>query len=276
MQQAKTDMTIDISAVVHASSVIEAGATIGANCKIGPFCHIGSNVILGEGVELYSHVVLAGNTDIGADTRIWPFASVGHQPQDLKFDGEDTRLVIGERCMIRESVSINPGTSGGGGLTKIGDDCLLMLGAHVGHDCLVANRVIMANNVALAGHVVIEDDVIIGGLSGIHQFCKIGRGAVIGAVVMVTNDVIPYGAVVAERPYLAGLNLVGLKRRGANKYDVNKLRAAFSDVFSNTGTLKERTAQARIDYAGDVLVSEVLDFLEGPSSRSFLLPQRDA
>lgn len=263
------------NSTIHASAVIEDGAIIGSGCQIGPFCHVGPQVKLGKGVELFSHVVLAGNTMIGDETRIWPFASIGHQPQDLKFAGEASRLEIGARCMIREGVSMNPGTSGGGGLTKIGDECLFMLGTHVGHDCIVGDRVIMANNASLAGHVVIEDDVIIGGLSGVHQFCKIGRGAVIGAVAMVTNDVIPYGAVVSKRPDLSGLNLVGLKRRGVGKQEINGLRKAFTEIFAEGETLKARVATARAKYDGNALVAEVLDFLEAETSRSFLLPSHD-
>lgn len=260
--------------MIHPSSVIEEGAKIGAGCNIGPFCHIGADVTLADGVELFSHVVVAGQTSIGEGTRIWPFASIGHQPQDLKFAGEKSRLEIGARCMIREGVSMNPGTSGGGGITSVGDDCLFMLGTHVGHDCRVGDRVILANNASLAGHVIIEDDVIIGGLSGVHQFCKIGRGAVIGAVCMVTNDVIPYGAVVAERPDLSGLNLVGLKRRGVDKATINGLRAAFGELFETGGTLKARITDARAKYPGNALISEVLDFLESDSSRSFLTPRK--
>ncbi len=259
--------------MIHPSSVIEEGAKIGTNVRVGPFCHIGPNVILHDDVELKSHVVVAGHTEIGAGTRIWPFASVGHQPQDLKYAGEETRLEIGERCMIRESVSINPGTEGGGGVTRIGDECLMMLGSHVGHDCRVGNRVIMANNVALAGHVVIEDDVVIGGLSGIHQFCKIGHGAMIGAVCMVTADVIPFGTVMGERADLSGLNLVGLKRRGVDKATINGLRAAFGVLFSDGGTLQDRIAIVKEDFAGNPLVTEVTDFLESESSRKFLTPK---
>ena len=259
--------------MIHPSSVIEEGAKIGANVTIGPFCHVGANVVLGDGVELKSHVAISGNTSVGAATRIWPFASVGHQPQDLKYAGEESRLEIGARCMIRESVSLNPGTTGGGGVTKIGDDCLFMLGSHVGHDCIVGNRVVVANNAALAGHVVVGDDVIIGGLSGIHQFCKIGRGAMIGAVCMVTADVIPYGTVMGERADLSGLNLVGLKRRGAGKPAINGLRAAFGVLFSQDGTLQERIGLVREEFGGNDLVIEVLEFLESESTRSFLTPK---
>ncbi len=178
--------------------------------------------------------------------------------------------------MIRESVSMNPGTEGGGGVTRIGDGGLFMLGTHVGHDCQVGNNVVLANNASLAGHVVLGDDVIIGGLSGVHQFCKIGQGAMIGAVVMVTNDVIPYGAVVGERADLAGLNLVGLRRRGANKGDINGLRAAFKELFEEDGELQARIASVREGYAGNPLVQEVLEFLASDSKRKFLTPREQA
>lgn len=266
-------MSIDPTASIHPSSVIDAGAVIGAHCNIGPFCHIGPDVRLGDYVELKSHVVIAGHTEIGSETRIWPFASIGHQPQDLKFHGEESRLIIGARNMIRESVSMNPGTEGGGGITRVGDDCLFMLGSHVGHDCQVGNRVVMANSASLAGHVEVGEDVIIGGLTGIHQFCKIGRGAMIGAVSMVTNDVIPFGAVVSERPDLAGLNLIGLKRRGMDKDHINGLRAAFKELFEDEGILKERLDTVRALYAQNPLVMEVVDFLGVDSKRKFLTPR---
>lgn len=266
-------MTIAPSAEIHPSAVIEEGAEIGPDCKVGPFCLVGAQVKLARGVELKSHVVIAGDTSIGEETRIWPFASIGHQPQDLKFHGEETRLEIGARCMIRESASMNPGTEGGGGLTLIGDDCLFMLGTHVGHDAKVGNRVILANHCSLAGHVIIEDDVILGGLTGVHQFVKIGRGAVVGASTVVVTDVIPYGSAVSTRPELAGLNLVGLKRRGAQKSEINGLRAAFSDIFEGEGTLKERALAAKQKHSDNPLVLEVTAFLLSDSSRSFLLPR---
>ncbi len=266
-------MAIDPSAQVHSSAVIEDGAVIGPDCEIGPFCLVGSRVKLGRAVRLFSHVAIVGETTIGDETRVWPFASIGHQPQDLKFSGEPTRLEIGARCMIRESVSMNPGTKGGGGLTKIGDDCLFMLGTHVAHDCIVGNRVILANSAQLAGHVVVEDDVILGALSGVHQFCRIGRGAMIGAMAAVVNDVIPYGSAVAERPYLAGLNLVGLKRRGASKAEINELRAAFDAIFLTDGTLKDRVAAVTAEYPDNPLVQQVTEFLSQPTTRHFLVPR---
>ena len=207
-------MAIDPTAEVHPSAVIEPGAEIGPGCRIGPFALVGAEVRLGQGVTLKNHAVVTGWTEIGAGTVVFPFAVVGEVPQDLKYQGERTRLIVGARCRIREGATLNTGTAGGGGVTRVGDDCLFMTGAHVGHDAQLGSRVILANQAAIAGHCQIGDDVIVGGLSGVHQFVRVGRGAIIGAVTMVTNDVIPYGLVQRPRGGLDGLNLVGLKRRG--------------------------------------------------------------
>ena len=266
-------MSVDATATIHPSSVIEDGAIIGANCKIGPFCVVGPNVTLADGVNLYSHVVV-GHTIIGPNTQIWPNASIGHQPQDLKYDGEKTFLEIGANCMIREGVSINPGTKGGIGTTKIGNDCLFMLGSHIAHDTQVGNGVILANHASVAGHATIGDKVIIGALSGVHQFVNIGKGALIGGITAVVVDLIPYGMAVSERTSLAGLNLTGLRRRGVEKASINGLRVAFAEIFEGEGTLKERAGQVREKYAGNELVEDVVDFLLADSTRSFLLPQK--
>ncbi len=256
---------------IHSSAVIEPGAQIGAGCTIGPFCHIGPNVVLGEGCVLKSHVVVTGETVIGAGGTIFSFACIGEVPQDLKFQGERTRLEIGARARIREHVTINTGTAGGGALTCVGDDCLLMAGCHVAHDVRVGNRVIIVNNAALAGHCVLEDDVIIGGLSGVHQYVRIGRGAIIGAVTMVTNDVIPYGLVQAPRGVLDGLNLVGLKRRGVGRDDITALRAAFQMLAQGEGTFQER-ARRMGDESDSKYVAQIVEFVTGVSDRSFLTP----
>ncbi len=258
--------------MIHPSAIIEDGAVIGTGCRIGPFCHVGAGVRLGARVRLHSHVAIAGDTVIGEETEIWPFASVGSQPQDLKFAGESTRLRIGARNMIRESVSINPGTAGGGGLTQIGDDCLFMLGTHVGHDCRVGNGVVVANHASLAGHVEVGDGAIIGGLAGIHQFVRIGEGAIIGALSMVVADVIPYGSVSGERPRLAGLNLIGLKRRGLARDEISALRAAYKSLFSGEGTLRTR-AESMLERAENPQVREILDFVLSDSDRSFCTPK---
>ncbi|MCQ0093060.1 acyl-ACP--UDP-N-acetylglucosamine O-acyltransferase [Roseovarius sp. M141] len=259
------------SSGIHPGAVIEEGAQIGADCVIGPFCHVGPDVRLGDGVTLKSHVVVTGDTTIGADSTIYSFACIGEIPQDLKFQGEKTRLEIGARARIREHVTINTGTAGGGGLTQVGDDCLLMAGCHIAHDVHVGNRVIVVNNAALAGHCVVEDDVIIGGLSGVHQFVRIGQGAIIGAVTMVTNDVIPYGLVQAPRGVLDGLNLVGLKRRGVGRADITALRAAFQMLAQGEGTFQER-ARRMGGETDSVYVAQIVEFVTGASDRSFLTP----
>ena len=199
-------MAFDPTATIHPSSVIEPGAKIGAGVRIGPFCVVGPDVRLADRVELKSHVVVAGDTSVGEDSVIFSFASIGEIPQDLKFDGEKTQLIIGARNRIREHVTMNTGTEQGGGVTRVGDDGLFMAGCHIAHDCIIGNRVIVVNNSACAGHCVLDDDVIVGGLSGIHQWVRVGRGAIICALSMVTNDVIPHGLVQGPRGELDGLN----------------------------------------------------------------------
>ncbi|MGC9368858.1 MAG: acyl-ACP--UDP-N-acetylglucosamine O-acyltransferase [Paracoccaceae bacterium] len=264
-------MGIDASARIHPSAVIEEGARIGAGCVVGPFAVIGPQVVLGEGVEVKSHAIVTGDTEIGEETVIFPFANIGDIPQDLKYQGEKTRLVVGRRNRIREGVTMNTGTEGGGGVTRVGDDCLFMTGTHVGHDAQVGDRVIMANNAALAGHCVIDDEVIIGGLSGIHQWVRVGRGAIIGAVTMVTNDVIPYGLVQGPRGHLDGLNLVGLKRRGVPRADITALRAAYQALAQGEGAFQER-AQRLADDTDSDYVRDIVEFILGNSDRSFLTP----
>lgn len=256
---------------VHPSAVIEDGAQLGQGVRIGPFCHVGPEVRLHDGVELKSHVVVTGATDIGAETTIFPFACIGEVPQDLKFKGEKTRLVVGARNRIREHVTMNTGTEGGGGETRVGDDGLFMAGCHVAHDSIVGDRVIIVNNAALAGHCVIGNDVIIGGLSGVHQWVRIGEGAIIGAVTMVTNDVIPYGLVQAPRGALDGLNLVGLKRRGVARSDITALRAAFQMLAQGDGAFQDRARRLGEETESDY-VRKIVDFVTGASDRSFLTP----
>ncbi|MBK5934160.1 acyl-[acyl-carrier-protein]--UDP-N-acetylglucosamine O-acyltransferase [Rhodovulum imhoffii] len=265
-------MPIDPTAQVHPSAVVDEGASLGPGCRIGPFSVVGPKVVLGRGVVVKSHAVITGLTEIGEETVIFPFANIGDIPQDLKFKGEETRLVVGARNRIREGVTMNTGTQGGGGITRVGDDCLFMTGAHVGHDAQVGNRVIMANNAALAGHCIIEDDVIIGGLSGIHQFVRIGRGAIIGAVTMVANDVIPNGLVQGPRGVLDGLNLVGLKRRGVARTDISALRAAYQELAQGEGAFAER-ARRLFDDSDSAYVREMAEFILGESDRSFLTPR---
>ncbi|SNR39971.1 acyl-ACP--UDP-N-acetylglucosamine O-acyltransferase [Puniceibacterium sediminis] len=256
---------------IHPSAVIEDGAVIGIGCTIGPFCHIGPEVRLGAGVTLKSHVVVTGDTVVGDDCTIYSFAVIGEVPQDLKFQGEKTRLVIGARNRIREHVTMHAGTAAGGGLTKVGDDGLFMAGCHVAHDVMIGDRVILVNSVALAGHCIIEDDVIVGGLSGVHQWVRIGRGAIIGAVTMVTNDVIPFGLVQGPRGVLDGLNLVGLKRRGVSRADITALRAAFQMLAQGEGSFQER-AQRLGDETQSDYVREIVSFILADTDRHFLTP----
>ena len=261
-----------MSGLIHPTAVIEDGAQIDPSAKVGAFCSVGAQVTLGPDVELKSHVVVTGNTSVGEGTVIFPFAVIGEIPQDLKFDGEETRLEVGKRNRIREGVTMNTGTSGGGGLTKVGDDCLFMTGAHVAHDAHVGNEVIVANQGAIAGHCVIEDKVIIGGLAGIHQWVRVGRGAIIGAVTMVTNDVIPYGLVQSPRGELDGLNYVGLKRAGVSRADITALRAAYQMLRQGDGAFQDRAQRLKEETESDY-VHEVVDFILGRTDRSFLTPR---
>jgi len=260
-----------MTTTIHPSAVVEDGAVIGAGSFVGPFCVVGAEVVLGENVVLKSHVIVTGDTEIGEGSTVFPFAVIGEVPQDLKFSGEKTRLRIGARNRIREHVTINTGTAGGGGETRIGDDCLLMAGCHVAHDAQVGDRVIIVNNSAIAGHCVIEDDVIIGGLCGIHQWVRIGRGAIIGALTMVTNDVIPHGLVQGPRGVLDGLNLVGLKRRGVDRSDITALRAAFQMLRDGEGTFHDRARRLKAEVES-TYVQEMVDFILGDTDRNFLTP----
>lgn len=257
---------------IHPSAVIEDGAEIGPDVTIGPFCHVGSDVTLGARVVLKSHVVVMGATEIGPGTTIWPFSVIGEVPQDLKYRGEATRLRIGAGTRIREHVTINIGTEAGGGLTELGDDCLLMAGVHVAHDVRIGNGVILVNHASIAGHCRIDDLVIVGGLSGVHQWVRIGRGAIIGALSMVTNDVIPNGLVQGPRAELAGLNLIGLKRRGIAREDINALRDAFEALGAGDGTFVGR-ARALGEATDNAMVSELVDFVTGETDRQFLTPR---
>jgi UDP-N-acetylglucosamine acyltransferase len=256
---------------IHPSAIIEEGAKIGEGCEIGPFCIVSADAVLGERVVLKSHVVISGDIEIGDETVVFPFSVLGEIPQDLKFKGEKSRTLIGKRNRIREHVTVNAGTEGGGGVTRIGDDGLFMAGCHIAHDAQIGDRVIVVNSSAVAGHCVLEDDVIIGGLSGIHQWVRIGQGAIIGALSMVTNDVIPHGLVQAPRGELDGLNLVGLKRRGVPRADITALRAAFQMLAQGEGTFQERARRLGDETESDY-VRQIVEFVTGDTDRSFLTP----
>lgn len=255
-------------AEIHPTAIVDSNAIIGQNVKIGAYSIVGAHVSLADGVVLHPHVVVDGHTTVGAETHIFPFASIGTRPQDLKFHGEKSRLEIGARCQIREHVTMNPGTEGGGMLTKVGDDCLIMIGCHVAHDCQIGNRVIMANNATLAGHVVVGDHALVGGLSAVHQFVRIGRGAVIGGMSGVERDVIPYGRVKGERAHLDGLNLTGLERSGLGKDVIRHLQKTYKTLFAGEGTFDERVQSVTEAHQDECEhVKEILEFIQSEDSR---------
>lgn len=258
---------------IHPTALVSADVELGDNVVVGPFCVLDGNIKIGSDSVLHSHVVVKGNTIIGSNAEIFPFASIGHRPQDLKYSGEESRLVIGDYCSIREHVTINPGTSGGGLETSIGNNVLLMAGVHVAHDCHLGNDVVMVNQSTLAGHCVVDEFAIVGGLSGVHQFVRIGAHAFVGAMSMVENDVIPYGSVLGNRAYLGGLNLVGLKRRNFDREEIHTLRAAYRMIFSNEGTLRERVEDAAELFEGHKLVEDVVAFVRKPSERAICMPK---
>jgi UDP-N-acetylglucosamine acyltransferase len=260
--------------MIHPTAVIDPKASIGNNVRIGPFCVIGPNVTLGNNVELKSHVVIDGHTTLGENCRVFPFASLGHAPQDLKYRGEPSELIIGKNNTIREHVTMNPGTETGAMKTVIGDDGLFMVGVHIAHDCVIGNRVIMANNATLGGHVQVGSNVLIGGLAAVHQFVRIGDFAVIGGMSGVESDVIPYGRVKGERAHLAGLNLIGLERGGFEKDTVKTLQKAMKQLFDGEGTMDERIEKMAAAYAGDQIVMQMIDFAR--NKERFGLCQPDA
>lgn len=262
-----------MEAVIHPSAVVEDGAKIGAGVKIGPFCTVGSEVELGDGCQVLSHVALAGRTKIGPRTRIFPFASIGHIPQDLKYRGESSTLEIGADCMIREGVTMNPGTEGGGLRTVIGDRCTFLAGSHVGHDTKVGNDCILSNNVMLAGHVTVGNFVIFGGGSAVIQFARVGSHAFVGGLSGLENDLIPYGMAVGNRAHLAGLNIIGMRRRNFTREQIHDIRRAYRLLFADEGTLSERVDDVAAEFAEHPFVHEILDFIREGKERSICTPR---
>ena len=255
-------------ATIHPSAIVDAKAELAATVQVGPFCHIGPDVVLDDGVTLHSHAVVTGRTRIGRETVIFPFASIGHRPQDMKYNGEPSTLEIGARNTIREYVTMNPGTTGGGMVTRIGDGNLFMCSAHIGHDCQIGDGCILVNNATLGGHVIVSDFAIIGGNSAVHQFVRIGKHAMVGGMTGVGYDVIPYGSVIGNRGILKGLNVVGLKRRGFSHDEIHAAHAAFKAIFkSGEGTLAGRVAMVAETYADKETVQEIVRFLSEKSYR---------
>ena len=260
-------------AAIHPTAIVDSGAELADDVTIGPYCVVGGEVALGSGIILESHVVIGGRTSIGAGCHIFPFASIGLQPQDLKYEGEPSELVIGAGNTIREHVTMNPGTKGGGMVTRVGDDGLFMVGAHVAHDCTIGDHVIMANNATIGGHVTIGEYAILGGLSAVHQFVRIGPHAMVGGMSGVEHDVIPYGSVMGDRAYLSGLNIIGLKRRGFGREDIHALRTAYRLFFAEEGTMVERLDDVAELFPDNEAVMDIVSFIQGNSSRSVCQPK---
>lgn len=256
--------------MIHPTAVVDPRASLGARVQIGPFCVVGPDVVLEAGVELVSHVAVDGHTRIGAETRVFPFATVGLAPQDLKYRGEPTETLIGPGCVIREHCTIHRGTVTGNGVTRIGAGCLLMAVVHVAHDCRLGENIVIANNVVMGGHVEIADRAIIGGATAIHQFVRIGTGAMVGGASGVEADVIPYGSVIGNRARLHGLNIVGLRRRGLDKTGQHRLRAAYRLLFQSEGTFAARVERLRAEAGDDPYVAEILGFIDTPSKRGLI------
>jgi UDP-N-acetylglucosamine acyltransferase len=261
---------------VHRTAIVEDGAKLGAGVIIGPYSVVGPGVALSDGVELLSHVVVAGTTSIGARTRIFPFASIGHQPQDLKYKGEPASLSVGDDCIIREGVTMNPGTAGGGSKTVVGNGCAFLANSHVGHDCQVGNNVIFSNNVMLAGHCNVGDYAIIGGGAAVIQFARVGAHSFLGGMSGLENDLIPYGMALGNRAYLSGLNIVGLQRRGFARNDIHDLRRAYRLLFAAEGTLMERVEDVKTEFAGHPIVEEIIAFIREGGKRSLCTPKNGA
>ena len=257
--------------MIHQTAIIDSKAKVSSSVKIGPYTVIGPNVEISEDVIIHSHVNISGNTKIGKGNKIYPFASIGNDPQDLKYNGEQTKLIIGDNNKIREYVTINPGTAGGGGETIIGNNCLLMISSHIAHDCRIGNNVIIANNVPIGGHVYIGDNVVIGGNSAVQQFTRIGKMAMIGGMTGVLNDVIPYGLSIGNRNFLQGLNLIGLRRKEIPNKDILILSEAYKEIFK-TNKLRENLSKLNGEFKDNILVAEVVDFINKDKKRPICTP----
>ena len=260
---------------IHETAIVAPGAELADDVFIGPYCVVGENVNLSSGVRLISHVVIDGHTNVGERTEIYPFSSIGLRPQDLKYAGEPSVLEIGADNVIREHVTMNPGTEGGGMITRVGHSCLFMVASHVAHDCQLGDHIILANNAALGGHVSVGDWAILGGLSAIHQYVRIGRHAIVGGMSGVEHDVIPYGSVMGDRARLAGLNLVGLKRRGFGREVIHDMRRAFRLLFAQEGTMTERLADVSDLFNAIEPVMDIVDFIQMESTRPICQPKGD-
>ena len=257
--------------MIHKTAIIDSKAKISSDVKIGPYCVIGSNVEILNKTIIHSHVNISGNTIIGKGNKIYPFSSIGNDPQDLKFNGEETKLVIGDNNIIREYVTISRGTAGGGSVTKVGSNCLLMISSHIAHDCIIGNNVIIANNVPIGGHVNIGDSAVIGGNSAVQQFTRIGKMAMIGGMTGVLNDVIPYGLSIGNRNFLQGLNLIGLRRKDIPNKKILSLSEAYKEIFK-TDKLTDNLIKLNGSFKDNSLVNDVIDFINEDKKRPICTP----
>ena len=258
--------------MIHKTAIIDEKATISENVEIGPYCVVGPNVKIGTNTKLHSHINLVGNTIVGSNNEIFPFASIGTIPQDLKYKGEKTSLIIGDNNKIREYVNINPGTKHGGSITKIGNNNLIMVYTHIAHDCIIGNNIVLANNAQIAGHVTIQDNVIVGGSSAIHQFTRIGQFAMIGGMTGVDSDIIPFSLSFGNRNFLAGLNLIGLRRKGVSNENIKILQAAYNAIF-NTPSFRTNIKNLSNDLYENEYVKLIINFVNSDKKRSIAIPE---
>jgi UDP-N-acetylglucosamine acyltransferase len=261
---------------IHANAAVDPRAKLGSKVEVGPFTVIGPDVELGDGVVVHSHVVITGQAAIGAGCRIYPFAAIGHTPQDVGFHGEPSSLIVGPDTIIREYVTINPGTERGKMVTRVGSKCYLMIGAHIAHDCQIGDNVTLVNGATLGGHVSVGDGAIIGGLSAVHQFVRVGAYSFVGGMSGVAADLIPFGMAIGNRANLCGLNIVGLKRKGFPREQIHELRQAYRMLFSSEGTLLERLEDVESMFARNPLASQIIEFIKSQSDRSFCVPNNVA
>lgn len=259
---------------IHPTAIVEDGAKLGEGVSVGAFAYIGAEVTLGDGCQIHQRATITGRTELGANVEVFPGAVIGTPPQILNFKDDGTsRLIVGASTVIREHVTIHSGSPAHGGLTKVGANCLLMVDVHVAHDCIVGDKCVLANNVALGGHIVVEDQVWMGGLAAVHQFCRIGQHAFVGGGAIVVADVIPYGSVIGNHAHLAGLNIVGMKRRGFSRQSIHDLRAAYRMLFAKEGTFSERVKDAEETYGECAELMQIIDFIRASKNRSLCLPE---
>lgn len=267
-------MSISDSAIIHPSTIVAEGAIIGANVTIGPFCLIGAKVRIGDNCEVKSHVVIEGHTTLGSGNRVFPQVVLGCEPQNIQYKGEDTELVIGDNCLIREGVTMHPGMAAHGGKTTVGSNSLFLAYSHVAHDCRVGSNVIISNNVMLAGHVTVGDRVIMGGGAAVHQFTRIGHHAFIGGLSAVSHDVIPFGMLNGNPGVLAGLNIIGMQRSGIERKQIHAVRAAYKMIFDSNTPIRDNVSRLKEQEISNPVIADIIEFIDAESERALSSPAR--